>query len=229
MKAHSATSSNPQWRDASDATTGFSDWSTLFRVGGWGALFTAAMTVLGVVTFLLWPPPVGAAVEVWFAEFNQSWLLGMLGLDLLILLSYVALIPVTLALYVALRRQNESVMLIGATLGLIAIVTYFASSRIFEMLALSQQYTAATTEAERSILLAAGQSMLTTYLGSAAMPAELVGWNYQGTAFNISFVLWSLAGLLISVAMLRSHAFGRVVGAVGGWEISWCLGFSFRK
>ena len=54
-----------------------------------------------------------------------------------------------------------------------------------------------------------------TYLGTFATPAAASGWNYQSTAFNVSFVLWSAAGIMIGVAMLRSGVFGKVTGYLG--------------
>jgi len=71
------------------------------------------------------------------------------------------------------------------------------------MLSLSNQYVAATTDTQRSMLLAAGQAMLATS---------------QGTGFNMSFVLGSIAGLIVSVVMLRSKVFNKptaIVGIVG--------------
>lgn len=189
-------------------------WRDLYRVGGVAALIVAAMTVAGVVTFLVWPPPEGP-VTAWFALFERNWLVAMLDLDLVLLLSFVANIPVVLALYAALRRSNASLMALAGALALVAITTYFASSRLFELLALSQQYALATTDAQRRLLEAAGQSMLTTYLGPFAGPTPVAGWSYQGTAFNLSFVLWSVAGALIAVVMRRSAGFGRLTGLVG--------------
>ena len=67
------------------------------------------------------------------------------------------------------------------------------------------------------MLAAAGQSMLTTYLGAFAATTATVPsiWNYQGTAFNVSFVLSAMAGILMSAAMLRSSVFGRLTGYLG--------------
>jgi hypothetical protein len=190
-------------------------WKGLYRVAGVGALLAAAAILSGVATYIAWPPPEEGTVVDWFALFQNNGLVGMLSLDLAMLVSYLALIPVVLALYVALRHDSESLMALAATFSIIAIATYFASSRLFEMLALSQQYAATTTEAERALLAAAGQSMLTTYLGSFAPPGPLPGWNYQGTAFNVSFVLWSVAGVMTSFAMRRSGSFGKTAGPLG--------------
>jgi len=86
-------------------------------------------------------------------------------------------------------------MVIALILGLVATAVYFASNTAFEMLSLSNQYAAATTDAQRSIVMAAGQAMLAIY---------------QGTAFDVSYVLSAVALLIISVIMLRSNVFSKV-------------------
>lgn len=69
------------------------------------------------------------------------------------------------------------------------------------MLSLSHQYATATAEAERSLVLAAGQAMLV---------------NWQGTAFSVSYILSAFAILIASVVMLRSHhPFSKVTGHAG--------------
>jgi hypothetical protein len=193
---------------------GTRDWSGLYRAGGVACLVMIAAMVVGSITFVLSPPPTGDVTE-WFALFQRSGLLGMMDMDLVMLVGYLALIPLVIALYVLMRRRSEAVMAIAAGSAGVAIATHFASSRVFEMLALSRQYAVAATEAQRAALLAAGQSMLTTYLGSFGGPAVLGGWNFQGTAFNVSYVLWSVAGIAISAVMVRGGEFGKVAGWIG--------------
>ena len=63
-----------------------------------------------------------------------------------------------------------------------------------EMLSLSNQFTAATTEAQRAAILAAGEVMVALF---------------HGTAFQVSYFLGSIGGLLIAIAMLRSNSFSK--------------------
>jgi hypothetical protein len=203
--------------------SGTRDWRGLYRVGGVACLVMVAAIVAASITYVVSPPPTGDVTQ-WFALFQRNGLLGMMDMDLVMLVGYLALIPVVTALYVLLRRKSESVMALAAASAGVAIATHFASSRVFEMLALSRQYAVASTEAQRTALLAAGQSMLTTYLGSFGGPAVLGGWNFQGTAFNVSFVLWSVAGIAISVVMLRTGEFSKVAGWVGIASFAAALG-----
>ncbi|HEX9093455.1 MAG TPA: hypothetical protein VF902_05680 [Coriobacteriia bacterium] len=200
-----------------------SKWRGLYRTGGVACLVMVAAILIGAITYMASPPPTGDAAE-WFALFDRSGLLGMMDMDLVMLVGYLALIPVVAALYALLHRRSESVMALAAVSAVVAIATHFASSRVFEMLALSRQYAVAATEAQRTALLAAGQSMLTTYLGSFGGPAVLGGWNFQGTAFNVSYVLWSVVGVAISVVILHGDEFGRAVGWIGIVSFAAALG-----
>jgi hypothetical protein len=170
-------------------------WKPLYRVGGAAALITAVLIPLQIVVFVAWPPPLEGTVSEWFTLFEDNWLLGLLSLDLLLIVDYVLLVPIVLALYVALRRVSESWMAVATALYFVAIAAYFASNTAFEMLSLSDQYAAATTDAQRTMYLAAGQAMLATF---------------EGTAFQVSYVLASLAGIIIGAVMQRSDIFSKV-------------------
>jgi hypothetical protein len=106
----------------------------------------------------------------------------------------VLLVAVLLALYVALRRAGASVMALATTLGLLGIALFIASNPAFEMLSLSDRYAAATTDAERSTFLAAGQALLAAW---------------QGTSFQAAYLLGSAAGIAIGIVMLHSGGFGK--------------------
>jgi hypothetical protein len=163
------------------------NWKPLYRVGGVAALITAVLIPLQIIVFIAWPPPLEGLVIDWFTLFQSNRLLGLLSLDLLLLVDYVLLVPIVLALYVTLRRTRESLMAIATALYFVAIAAYFASNTAFEMLSLSDQYAAATTDAQRAMYLAAGQAMLATF---------------EGTAFQVSYVLASVAGIIIGAVML---------------------------
>ena len=112
----------------------------------------------------------------------------------------VAGIATTLALYVALRGVNESLMAIATVLALVEAVTFIMARPDLEMLYLSEGYAAATTEAQRATLLAAGEAMLATF---------------HGTAFHVGINLFSIYYLIVSIVMLRSNIFGSVIAYTG--------------
>jgi hypothetical protein len=112
----------------------------------------------------------------------------------------VLLIPILLALYVALRRASESLMAIAAALGIVGIILFITSNPAIEMLSLSDQYATATTDAQRETLLAAGQAMLA---------------SWQGTAFHVGYILSSIAGITIPAIMLRGKLFSKTIAILG--------------
>ncbi len=180
-----------------NSETADSIWKPLFKVGGMAALIMAVFIPIQTIVFIVSPPP--GTVIGWFTLFQNNRLLGLLDMDLLLIVDQVLMGLVLLALYAALRRASPSFMAAALTLGLVGIAAYFASSTAFNMLSLSDQYAAATTDAQRSIVLAAGQAMVSIW---------------TGTAFDVGYVLEGVALLIIAVVMLRSALFTKVTAYV---------------
>lgn len=171
-------------------------WKPLYLVGGVAALLSVVLMIAAIGAHLAWPPPAwtpGAAVA-WFARFGESWLLGLVGLDLMIILGLVLGLPVTLALYVALRPAGQSMMLVATAMALLATVLHLVSNTAFEMLVLSNAYAVATTDLQRAAYVAAGEAMLAAY---------------NGTSFHVSYILGYVTRILIGAVMLRSAFFGK--------------------
>jgi fumarate reductase subunit D len=181
-----------------DSETSDSNFNNLYQIGGAAALITALIMPVQIIIYIIFPPP--SNVIGFFMLFQENSLLGLLALDLLIIVDQILLVPIILALYAALRRANESFMAIALTIYIVGIVTYFTSNTVLEMLSLSNQYAAATTESQRLMLLAAGHVMLAIY---------------EGTAFSLSYILLAFAGIIISAVMLRSNIFSKVTAYSG--------------
>ncbi len=175
-----------------------SDWQGVYRVAGVAALVMLVLIPIQAMIFLGWPPP--QTVEGHYALLQDNWLLGLLSLDLLFIVDSVLIIPIYLALYVSLKRDAPSSMLIALALALVGNATFFGSNVAFEMLALSNRYTAAATAAEQSQFLAAGEAMMVAYIG---------------TAFNVYYMLSTIALLIISAVMLRGKVFSKATAYIG--------------
>ena len=178
-------------------------WDTLYTVGGAAGLIVAALLVLEFIIFIIWPQPSWPrpnSVLDWFALFQRNKLIGLLDMDLVGIIAYVLLIPTLLALYFALRRVSAAFAAIATALFFVGIAMYFATNTLFSMLALSDQYAAATTDAQRSMTVAAGQALLTMFYVSA---------------FQESYVIVSVALLTISIVMLRGPVFTKATAYVG--------------
>jgi hypothetical protein len=180
-----------------DAQSTNSRWRTLYRLGGAAGLISAVLIPIQVMVFIAWPPP--TTVSGWFRLFQSNPLVALIDLDLLLVVDNVLLVVVLLALYVLLRQTSEAVMAIATALGLLGIALFVTSNPAFEILSLSDQYAGAATDAQRSTFLAAGEAMLATW---------------QGTAFQVAYLLGSVAGIAIGVVMLRGGIFGRLTASM---------------
>ena len=109
-------------------------------------------------------------------------------------------IPICLALYLSLRRTHESLMLMATALAAVSLVCYLVAIPALSMLYLSRQYAAATVSVEREGLLAAGQAVLASWLG---------------TPCQVGYVVGSIQMLLVGWVMLGSKIFGKTAGWVG--------------
>ena len=184
-----------------NAETRDSAWKGLYKLGGAAALIVAVLLPIEIIVFTAYPLP--GTVIGYFTLFQSNRLMGLLDLYLLEVFTYVLFVPMFLALYAALRRVNESYMALATTLAIIGIAVFLATNNPFSMLSLSDQYAAATTDAQRSQFLAAGQALL------ANTNQRAVG------GFNMGFFLVSAAGLIVSAVMLRSNIFSKVTAYVG--------------
>jgi hypothetical protein len=135
--------------------------------------------------------------------FQSNSILALLDFWGLEVLMYLMFAIVFLALYAGLRKAGESRMAIALAFALLGIAIFLATNNPFSMLALSNQYAAATTDPERLTLLAAGQALL------ANTNQRAVG------GFNLGLFLLSIAGLIVSWVMLRSHSFSKSTAYVG--------------
>lgn len=191
-------------------------WATLYKIGGIAALLAvfvfrrnlgAELSLLAMFGFVDGVPvtPLDTALD-WFTLFQENRLVGLTLFNFFDLVEYALLGLVFLALYAALRQANRSAMLIATICGLVGITVYFASNQALAMFALSERYSAATTAAQRSTYLAAGEALL------AVNNPESI---YQGTGFYVSLFLVLLAGLISSVVMLTSPVFSKATAITG--------------
>jgi hypothetical protein len=185
----------------SNAETAGSAYGGLYKLGGVAALIVVVLTVGEVIGFSFYPQP--STVSDWFDLFQRSKIIGLLDFWGLEIPMYGMFILIFLALYIVLRATNQILMAIALILALLGVGIFFATNNPFSMLALSEQYAAATTDAERSAILAAGQAVL------ANTNQRAVG------GFNIALFLVSVAGLIVSSVMIRDDSFSRRVAYVG--------------
>ncbi len=91
-------------------------------------------------------------------------------------------------------------MAIALVVGLLEAVAFIVARPALEMLFLSERYASATTDAQRAMLLAAGEALWATF---------------HGTAFHVGYNLFSVYFLIVPLVMLKGHAFSRTTAYIG--------------
>jgi hypothetical protein len=168
-----------------------------------------------VITFLPGGNVPRETILEWFQLFQENWFLGLRNLGLLNIFLDALAILIFFALYAAHRNSpHQPYAALVTLLSFLGIGVFLATNRAFAMLALSQQYAAATTDAQRAMLEAAGQSMLS--VGQSHTPGTFLG-----------FFLQEVAGVVISLVMLRSKVFSKATAYAGIFGFGMLLVFEF--
>ncbi len=173
-----------------------SAWRSLYRIAAVAVLISVVLIPLSMVAYFLWPP----FPEDVLAVIQENRLAGLMSLDFMYLASSLVAIPLFPALYATLRRVNHGLAALALAMGLVGLVCLVPARPILEMFTISDQYAAATTDAQRAIYLAAG---------------EAISSMFYGTAYNVHYILGSASMLISSFLMLRSSVFGRGTAYVG--------------
>jgi hypothetical protein len=176
-------------------------YGSLYRLAAVAAWIVAFLTVAEVIAFTFLPQP--TTVGDWFVLFQASPIAGLVGFYGLEVPMYLMFALVFLALYVVLKPANPSAMAVALTFALLGIAVFLATNNPFSLLSLSRQFAAATTEAHRSALLAAGEAIL------ANTNQRAIG------GFNLGLFLVSVSGLIVSVVMLAAGSLPRSTGYLG--------------
>lgn len=167
-------------------------WKGLLKTGGVSAIVLISLIPVQMYIFTAFPPPETASG--FFILFEKNWFLGLLSLDLLYIINNSLLIFVYLGLFAALQKAGFSTMIMAVSIGFIGIAAYFASTVAFEMLSLSKLFAVAENAEIKNQLLAAAQSLLV---------------RYQGTAFNVYYIFNAVTLLMIVKVMFRENIFSK--------------------
>ena len=175
----------------------------LCKLGGVAAVFIV-LTALAemAITFLPGGYTTAETVVDWFTLLQSNWFLGLRNLGLLNIVMVALGIPMTYALYFVHRDKNQAFAGLALMISLIGTAVFYATNRAFPMLDLSLRYAAAATEAQRAIIEAAGQAMLS------------VGQSHTPGTF-LAFFLSEIGGILMGIVALRGKVFGRAAGWAG--------------
>ena len=178
-----------------------SNWKNLYRICGWVAWVLLAYSLITmIILFVLGTPPTTAAETFKMLEENR--LAGLLRLDVLTVFIMPFYYLLFLGLYIALRKSNPLIAIISLVFGFAGVTLFLATPSVFSWSTLSDKFAVATGEVQKTLLLAAGETLLVSDM-------------WHGTGATIGGVLLQVATTLISITMLKSAAFGKSTAYVG--------------
>jgi hypothetical protein len=192
-----------------------SSYGILYKIGGVAALLAAIffrrlldaeyslLTMMGA--FNQAPVIESGSISEWFDLLHTHPLLGFIQLSFGDVVNIVLVGLLFLALFVALKRENRSMMTLALFLSVIAVSVNISSNQAFALNSLSNLFASVTTEAQKSSLLIAGQAILAIHNNA----------TFSGSGINPSFLFITIAGLMISVVMMQNNVFGRITACFG--------------
>lgn len=172
--------------------------NNIYKISGIATWIIVILIPIQIFFFGMYPPP--ESPQDFFELFNDNWILGLLSLDLLYIINNTLMILVYLGLYAALKRANLAYMTIALVIGFIGIASYYSSTVIFEMKALSHQYMETSSNELKEQIISSGNLLLL---------------RYKGTAFDIYYILNALTLIIASRVMLMDNTFNKKTAVWG--------------
>lgn len=176
-------------------------WKRLYSIGGVMALLLLVYSLATMVILLTIGGQPESAQEA-FAMLQANRFSGLLRLDLLLVVCLPLYYPLILALFISLKGQDNSLAAMAALLGCAGVTLALATPSVFSWLALSDAYAAAASQAQRNLLLAAGEATLASDM-------------WHGAGARMGGLLMQFALLLFSAVMTRSRSFSRTTAWLG--------------
>jgi hypothetical protein len=178
-----------------------SSWKNLYSLAAWTAILLLAYSLATMISLIV----IGGMPETAQAGFDllaENRLVGLLRLDVPTILCMPLYYLLFLGLYSALKKTDNSKTLVSLVLGLAGVTLVLATPSAFSFLALSDKFAATTDPAQRTLFLAAGESILASDL-------------WHGSGALIGGLLMQTSTLILSLVMLRSPVFSKGTAWVG--------------
>jgi hypothetical protein len=137
-----------------------------------------------------------------FAQFHNNKFLGLYDLDLLNIVIQIILIPVYFALYAVHNDTSKTYGPLALVIFLFGSVIMVANNTALPMLDLSNKFYSTTSESQKVLYAAAGESMLAR--GAHGSPGIFLG-----------FFIPNIANLIMSVVMLKGKVFSKTNSWIG--------------
>ena len=180
------------------AETTDSNWKGLYKICG---AATVVMMVFFLFDVISWSAlgPYPSSAKGWFTLLQENRLVGFFLLSFPTLFGTMLYYLTFLGLYSILRQVNTAYAALAALLAFVGLAILLVTNMAYPMVHLNDQYAATTTEAQRVLLLAAGETKIAT----------------TTTGMNMGGFLAEGAAVIFSLLMLRSNVFGKKIAYLG--------------
>lgn len=176
-------------------------WKNIYIISGVVALILLAYSLVTMLILIVIGGQPMTAQEG-FTMLQENRLVGLLRLDVLTILVMPLYYLLFLGLYTALKKTDDAYAILATALAFAGVTLFLATPSAVSWLALSDKFAAATTEAQKTLLLAAGEAILASDM-------------WHGSGALMGGLLLQTGTLLASLLMLRSNAFGKLTTWVG--------------
>jgi len=180
-------------------------WKSIYALGG----FATIIVLIGALTDVVIGNITGGDLSALprtaidrFTQFHNNTFLGLYNLDLLNITNQVILIPGYFALYAAHRNVNNSYSLLALIIFLFGSVIMVTNNTALPMYELTHKYFATTLESQKALYAAAGEAMLAR-------------GAHGSSGIFIGFFIPNVAGLLMSIVMLKASVFSKINSWLG--------------
>jgi len=177
------------------------NWKSLYKIGAVAALILLLYSLVTMVILITIGGQPETAQEG-FTMLQNNRLAGLLRLDVLMILIMPLYYPLFLGLYTALKKVQITNSALAVVLVFAGLTLALATPSAFSWLALSDKFAAATSEAQKTLLLAAGEAILASDM-------------WHGSGAITGGILLQTGALLMSVVMVQSQSFGKATAYVG--------------
>jgi hypothetical protein len=180
---------------------GSSALSQLLRIGGWAAM---ALIVYCIATMIILSVVGGQpdSAQEAFTLLRENKLVGVLRLDGLMVVCMPLFYLFFAGICAALWKTDGPVAGLATALTFIGVTLVLATGSVTSMVYLSDRFADAATEAQKALFLAAGEAVIASDM-------------WHGTGPAMGGILMQLAGVWISVIMLRGKVFGKATAIAG--------------
>jgi len=182
-------------------TKSSSPWKNLFSLAAWSTLLLIAYSLVTMLLLLM----VGGQPESARQNFEmlaENRLAGIMRLDLLTVLVMPLYYLLFLAFFAALKKNHLAIVSVASLLGCAGVTLFLATPSVFSWLILADKFAAASDEAQKTMLLAAGEAILASDM-------------WHGTGALMGGLLIQFGMLVVSLLMLQTDAFGKFTALVG--------------